>query len=464
MKICVISGSPKGEDSVTLQYVRFIREAFPDHTFSVVHAGEKIRALEQRQDAWDDTLTHVREADLVLFATPVYFMLVPAQLKRFFELVGERDAGEAFSGTYAAAITTSIHFYDHTAHAYLQGICEDLGMRYIGYYSAHMQDLLSVDCQGSLVTFFEELIEAVREQRVTQRRYLPIPEGSSSYTPGREPETVDIHGRRVVILHDAEPGSVQEAMVRYLAGCYGGAVTVAHIGDAMMKGGCLGCCSCAFDNTCVYDDGFRKFWDEHVVPADILVMAGTVRDRSLSSTWKQFLDRSFFRGHVPAYEGKQVAFLVDGPLAFLPDLREILFGLAVIGRGNLAGIVTSEGASDAIDASLQGLARRSVRLAGQGYVAPPTFPAIGGQKIFRDEIWGGMRAVFKADDRYYRRHGFYDFPTGNIRQRIATGAFSLFLDIPGMQAKAKKMMRSQMTAPLKRAIETSAVLSERAQR
>jgi len=33
-----------------------------------------------------------------------------------------------------------------------------------------------------------------------------------------------------------------------------------------------------------------------------------------------------------------------------------------------------------------------------------------------------------------------------------------------MQAKAKKMMRSQMTAPLKRAIETSAVLSERAQR
>ncbi len=75
-----------------------------------------------------------------------------------------------------------------------------------------------------------------------------------------------------------------------------------------------------------------------------------------------------------------------------------------------------------------------------------------------------MRAVFKADDRYYRRHGFYDFPTGKIRQRITTRAFSLFLDIPGMQAKAKKMMRSQMTAPLERAIETSAVLSERAQR
>ena len=39
MQISVISGSPKGEKSVTFQYVRFLEQAFPDHTFTVVHAG-----------------------------------------------------------------------------------------------------------------------------------------------------------------------------------------------------------------------------------------------------------------------------------------------------------------------------------------------------------------------------------------------------------------------------------------
>jgi len=33
MKICVLNGSPKGRDSVTLQYVRFLELAFPGHTF-----------------------------------------------------------------------------------------------------------------------------------------------------------------------------------------------------------------------------------------------------------------------------------------------------------------------------------------------------------------------------------------------------------------------------------------------
>jgi multimeric flavodoxin WrbA len=461
MKICVVSGSPKGEESATLQYVRFIEKAFPGHTFSVTHAGREIRSIEGQKERWEDIMAGIRESDGVLFATPVYYMLVPAQLKRFFELVGERDAGDAFSGKYTGVITTSIHFFDHTAHAYLQGICEDLGMHYTGYYSAHMRDLHSVECQKGLIAFFADLLEAISDQRAIQREYLSLPVRSPSYTPTGAPVAVDTHGKRVVIVHDAAPGSDLEAMVRYLAGCYAGPVTVAHIGDSMMEGGCLGCCRCAFDNTCVYTDGFRAFWEEHILRADILIIAGTIRDRYLSATWKQFFDRSFFKGHVPSFEGKQVGFLVEGPLAHLPNLREILVN--IIGKANLAGIVTNESEdTDVIDATLQALARRSVRFADQGYVAPPTFPAIGGHKLFRDEIWGGMRAIFKADDKYYRRHGYYDFPTKDYLQRIGTRGFSLFLDIPGMRKRVEKDMTFYMVKSLKRSIEESRVLAERA--
>ncbi len=276
------------------------------------------------------------------------------------------------------------------------------------------------------------------------------------------PVTVDTHGKRVVILHDAEPGSDLAAMVGELAACYADPILVAHIQDSMMKGACLGCCRCAFDNTCIYDDGFRAFWEKYVIPADVLVIAGTVRDRFFSATWKQFFDRSFYNGHVPAFEGKQIAYLVEGSLGYLANLREVLTSLVMTEEANLAGIVTNEPGDPAeIDAALYALAERSVRLSDRGYIAPATFPAVGGHKIFRDEIWRGMRAVFKADDRYYRQHGLYDFPTRNYLQRISTRATSLIMSIPGIRREVVKNMPTYMVQPLQRSIEKSTVLAKR---
>lgn len=460
MRICVISGSPKGDASATLQYVRFLEEAFPDHTFSVVHIGREIRTIEREKETWERLLATVKECDGVLWATPVYVMLVPAQLKRFIELVGERNATDAFFGKYAACLTTSIRYFDHTAHAYLHGVCDDLGLRYVGFCSAHMEDLRNEAFQEQLVLFFTDFLEAIAERRPVQRVFPPLPVPSVPYSPTTPPAAVDTRGKRVVVLHDGEPGSGLAAMVDGLAACYGGSARIAHIRDAGMKGPCLGCCRCAFENACVYDDGFREFWEEYVVPADILVMAGTIRDRFLSAAWKQFFDRSFANGHVPAFEGKQIAFLVEGPLGHLPNLREVLTGLVTMEGANLAGVVTNEPGGE-IDAALHALAERSVRLADQEYIAPPTFPAVAGHKIFRDEIWGGMRAIFKADDRYYRQHGLYDFPTRNYRQRIVTRAMSLLMCIPAVRRDVVKNMPAYMIQPLEKAIESSEVLAKR---
>ena len=459
MQICVISGSPKGEKSVTLQYVRFLEQAFPEHTFSVAHVGQEIKTIEQRKEALDGLLATVKECDGVLWATPVYVMLVPAQLKRFIELIGARNAAEVFSGKYAACLTTSIHYFDHTAHAYLHGICDDLGMRYTGFCSAHMEDLRNEAFQEQFILFFSDFLEAIEERRPVQRVFPPLPAASSACISPRPPAAVDTRGKRVVILHDAEPGSDLAAMVGELAACFTDPIQVAHIQDSMMKGACQGCCRCAFDNTCIYDDGFRAFWEKYVIPADVLVIAGTIRDRFLSAAWKQFFDRGFANGHVPAFEGKQIAYLVEGPLGHLPNLREVLTSLVMTERANLAGIVTDEPGETG--AALYALAERSVRLSDRGYIAPITFPAVGGHKIFRDEIWGGMRAVFKADDRYYRQHGLYDFPTRNYLQRISTRATSLAMSIPGIRREVVKNMPTYMIQPLQRSIEKSTVLAKR---
>ncbi len=78
-------------------------------------------------------------------------------------------------------------------------------------------------------------------------------------------------------------------------------VEVLNLNDVDIKGGCLGCIKCGYDNTCAYEgkDGFMEFFNTKVKSADVLVLAGTVQDRYLSSRWKLYFDRSFFNGHAP---------------------------------------------------------------------------------------------------------------------------------------------------------------------
>jgi hypothetical protein len=43
MKISILNGSPKGESSITLQYVNFIQKKFPQHELKVFHIAKNIR-------------------------------------------------------------------------------------------------------------------------------------------------------------------------------------------------------------------------------------------------------------------------------------------------------------------------------------------------------------------------------------------------------------------------------------
>lgn len=96
-------------------------------------------------------------ADAMIWAFPVYCLLVPAHYKRFIELLLERHVEASFQDKYAAILTTSIHYFDHTAHEYVRGICDDLGMKCVGGYSAEIYDLLQEEEQGRFLLFAKAL-------------------------------------------------------------------------------------------------------------------------------------------------------------------------------------------------------------------------------------------------------------------------------------------------------------------
>ncbi|NBC29390.1 MAG: iron-sulfur protein, partial [Spirochaetes bacterium] len=126
MNIVLLNGSPKGSESVTLQFAMYLAAQEREHSFTVVEVAKRFRGFERDPARFNAVMEQVGGADVVLWAFPLYYLLVSSGYKRFIELIFERNRVDAFAGRYALALSTSIHFYDHTAHNYIRAVSEDL--------------------------------------------------------------------------------------------------------------------------------------------------------------------------------------------------------------------------------------------------------------------------------------------------------------------------------------------------
>ncbi len=76
MKIIVLNGSPKGPISVTMQYVSYIAKRYPEHELKVFHVAQRVHGLEKDPERFDEIVQEIRSADGVLWAFPLYILLV----------------------------------------------------------------------------------------------------------------------------------------------------------------------------------------------------------------------------------------------------------------------------------------------------------------------------------------------------------------------------------------------------
>lgn len=439
MRILVITGSPKGANSITLQTVEYLRLRFPNHDWQVLHAGARIKALEKD---FSQAQAEIEAADLLLFAYPVYTFLAPSQLHRFVELM--KAHGVRVAGKVASQITTSKHFYDVTAHRYVMENCQDMGIHVVRGLSADMDDLTTKKGQQEADAFFCYLMHCTQHHCFEPSLPEQMPPRHVPVTQAQETPKKD--GKVVIVTDQREEDTQLGDMITRFRAVLPRKSEVVNIRQYPFRGGCLGCFHCATDGKCIYQDGFDTFLREQIQTAEAIVFAFTIADHSMGAVFKMYDDRQFCNGHRTVTMGMPMGYLVSGNYAAEGNLRMVIEGRAEVGGNFLCGVATDEQNTDnAIDQ----LAQTVEYAIAHHYTQPANFLGIGGMKIFRDLIYV-MRGMMKADHRFYKAHGQYDFPQKQKGRILLMYLVGWMLGSKKLQKKMGNKMTEGMLMPYKK--------------
>ncbi|MCF0132638.1 MAG: NAD(P)H-dependent oxidoreductase [Blautia sp.] len=447
MKITVLNGSPKGKNSITLQTVNYLSLLYPEHEFDIFHVGQMIGVYEKDPAMVFDSL---KSADLILFSYPVYTFIAPSQLHRFIHLMKNSDLD--LTGKYATQFTTSKHFYDITAHNYIQENCQDMGIKFIKGLSADMDDLTVKSGQKDAEEFLKYVSWCVKNDVYDT---TPVSfDARSDHDYKSSIADVPAHRshsdkRDVVIVTDCTEENVSlTSMIQRFQAVLPVCSRIVNIREFPFRGGCIGCFNCAATGKCIYKDEFDEFLRSNIQTGDAIVYACSIEDHSMGWLFKQYDDRQFCNGHRTVTMGKPFGYLIDGDYSREFNLRTIVEGRAEVGGNFLAGVASNE---KDVNAQIDALAARLTYALKHHYVQPSNFYGVGGMKIFRDLIYL-MQGLMRADHKFYKEHGQYDFPQKKKGTLVGMYVVGAMMNSPKIKKKIGGKMTEGMLMPYQKVL------------
>lgn len=444
MKILVLNASPKGKNSATVHTALYLQALHPEHEFAFLPVGQRIKAYEKD---FSPVRAALEQVELVLFCYPVYTFIAPYQLHRLIELI--KADGVDLTGKFASQITTSKHFYDVTAHRYVEENCCDLGMKVIRGLSADMEDLLTEQGQKDARNFFDQLMFSCEHGPFVVPPVKAPARQKTVYQPVLPQVDKDCSGDVVIVTNCAENDENLANMIADFRAALPCESRVVNLRQFPFDGGCLGCFGCAVTGKCVYKDGFDDFLRNTIQTADGFVYAFTIADHYTQSSFKCFDDRQFCNGHRTVTHGTPIAYLVNGDYQYEPNLRMILEGRAEVGGNYLCGVATDEGDTAR---EIRQLAENLAFAMDKKLTRPANFYGVGGMKIFRDLIYV-MQGLMKADHKFYKQQGIYDFPQKQKKRILQMKLVGALLAVPSIQKQAKGKMTEAIVGPYRKVIE-----------
>ena len=120
-----------------------------------------------------------------------------------------------------------------------------------------------------------------------------------------------------------------------------------------------------------------------------------------------------------------------------------------MGGNYLCGVATDE---EDTTAELQALAEGLAFAMENQLARPANFYGVGGMKIFRDLIYV-MQGMMKADHKFYKAQGLYDFPQKKKKQVLQMKLVGGLLSLPGAQKTMLRQMNRFIIAPYQKVLE-----------
>ncbi len=447
MNILVLNGSPKGQNSITLQTALYLEQLYKGHTFTYLHVGQRIRSFEQDMS---QVTSLVNDAHLVLFVYPVYTFLAPYQLHQFISLMKRENI--SLAGKFASQISTSKHFYDITAHKYIEENCYDFGARYINGLSADMEDLLCSKGQVEASSYFEKLLFDM-EHNIYKTRVKPaLPYSATPYNKSLPNKTTTLQ-KDVLLLTNVAPTdhNLNHMIEDFIATC-DAPVRIINLREFPFSGGCLGCFHCSTTGLCIYKDNFDTFLREEIQTADGIVYAYTIEDHYTHPSFKCFDDRQFCDGHRFVSHGMPIGYLISGDYQNESNLQTIIEARSEVSGMYLCGVATDE--VDPVR-EIQNLSASLTYALTHQMEKPANFYGVGGTKIFRDLVYL-MQGMMKADHKFYKKNGIYDFPHNQPARIMRMKVLGSIIQMPSVKRKMKGKLHSYMVAPYTKVIEEAA--------
>ena len=188
---------------------------------------------------------------------------------------------------------------------------------------------------------------------------------------------------------------------------------------------------------------------ENIQTADAFIYAFTISDHFTHSSFKCYDDRQFCNGHRTVTRGTPVGYIISGDYRYERNLQTVIEGRSEVGGNYLCSVATDE---ESTDKNIETLCR-SLEFAVENKLSrPANFYGVGGMKIFRDLIYV-MQGLMKADHKFYKENGIYDFPQKEKKRILQMKAVGAMMAVPKIRRRMKGRMGDFIIMPYKEVVK-----------
>jgi multimeric flavodoxin WrbA len=270
MKICVLNCSPQNDLSITLQTVFYLQKWFQEKLgedeFDIIPAFSGI--------VTDNIKEAIQKADLIIMSGAVFHFDVHSSMGELLDILCD-NYYDILKDKPVTFLSTSGMLGDTMAHNRFEMWARRNDLMYINSLSLESSEILSPTGREELFCWFK-YTKAITEYYKNKK----MPKAKS-------------HGR-VVLLDTCEKentkilSEIRSAKQRFEAS--GFETKIITLREKNIRH-CTGCQCCFSNRTCVFNDDWKKTFEELYLDTDMIVYFGGLHYASLGNCYKTFLER-----------------------------------------------------------------------------------------------------------------------------------------------------------------------------